>query len=224
MTFPSSVIQFLLVALLVASVHVPAVPVDVPTDTDGSSSLASLVSSMTPNITSRGDRTNVVNKAGATPEKNQARGVKPGIPISNAHEFVLAHNKVRLGLGEPPLKWDKNLARYSRRFAAKRAADCKMLHSYGPYGENIFWGAQAAWSPSQVVDSWVGEGKFYDATHNSCAQGQMCGHYTQIVWRDTTRVGCAWVTCLNGGMYAICSYDPPGNYVNESPFSTYPGP
>ncbi|KAI3412972.1 SCP domain-containing protein, partial [Psidium guajava] len=143
-----------------------------------------------------------------------------GLPsvAAPASEFVQAHNKVRLGLGQPPLRWDKNLAKYSRRFASRRATDCKMIHSYGPYGENIFWGAQAAWSPSQIVDSWVSENQFYDPTHNSCAEGQMCGHYTQVVWRDSTRVGCAWVSCLNGGMYAICSYDPPGNYVNESPF------
>lgn len=50
--------------------------------------------------------------------------------------------------------------------------------------------------------------------------GKMCGHYTQIVWRDSVRLGCASVNCLNGGMYAICSYDPPGNYIGESPFDS----
>ncbi|PKI60980.1 hypothetical protein CRG98_018610 [Punica granatum] len=114
-------------------------------------------------------------------------------------------------------------AQYARGFAAKRALDCKMLHSYGPYGENIFWGEKDVWTPTQVVESWVSEDKYYDKTNNVCAPGQMCGHYTQVAWLDTTKVGCAIVTCLNGGSYAICNYDPPGNYVNESPFKHFQG-
>ncbi|XP_048138462.1 pathogenesis-related protein 1A-like [Rhodamnia argentea] len=226
MIFPMSSIRFVLLAvaaaLLALSTHVLAVPINVQTRATGLPSVAAPLARMMPNATSHGG----AGIIGQTPDPSRnprPQDAKPGIPICSASEFVQAHNKVRLGLGQPPMRWDKNLAKYSRRFASRRAADCKMIHSYGPYGENIFWGAQAAWSPSQIVDSWVSENQFYDATRNTCAQGQMCGHYTQVVWRDSTRVGCAWVSCLNGGMYAICSYDPPGNYVNESPFSTFDG-
>ncbi|KAF8006353.1 hypothetical protein BT93_K0599 [Corymbia citriodora subsp. variegata] len=210
MAFPTSRIPFVAAAaaalLLAVSVHVPrhAAAVPVPAMPKGASF-------------------HLAGGAGGPPKPQQLQDVKLGIPVCNAQEFVQAHNKVRGGLGLPPLEWDKDLAKYSRRFAAKRAQDCKMIHSFGQYGENIFWGAQAAWSPSQIVESWVSEDQFYDPTHNSCADGQMCGHYTQVVWRDTARVGCAWVACLKGGMYAICSYDPPGNYVNESPFQSYAG-
>lgn len=146
-----------------------------------------------------------------------------GVPVSRGREFLAAHNKVRASVNEPPLKWDSALARYARRFASKRAVDCRMLHSYGPYGENIFWGEKDAWTPAQVVGSWVSENQYYDKTNNVCVAGQMCGHYTQVVWVDSTRIGCAMVTCLNGGMYSMCIYDPPGNYVDESPFVSFPG-
>lgn len=163
-------------------------------------------------------------RTGARPSTHRCgTSPRPGVPVSRAGEFLAAHNKIRAGENEPPMRWDSVLARYARRFAAKRAVDCKMLHSYGSYGENIFWGQKDVWTPTQVVDSWASEGQYYDKANNTCANGQMCGHYTQVVWLDSTRVGCAMVTCFDGGMYTICNYDPPGNYVNESPFEPYRG-
>lgn len=63
---------------------------------------------------------------------------------SQSREFLTAHNLVRLHLREPPLKWDRRLTRYARRFASQRIVDCKMVHSFGPYGENIFWGGRSS--------------------------------------------------------------------------------
>lgn len=102
----------------------------------------------------------------------------------------------------------------------KLIADCKMVHSLGPYGENLFWGKYDNWTPTQAVESWVSEREFYDARNNSCTPGEMCGHYTQVIWRDSLKVGCTRAKCQNGGVLIICEYDPPGNYVNESPFDT----
>lgn len=141
---------------------------------------------------------------------------------SQSREFLTAHNLVRLHLREPPLKWDRRLTRYARRFASQRIVDCKMVHSFGPYGENIFWGGKDHWTPRDIVRSWIREHRYYHLRTNECDPGQMCGHYTQVIWRESARVGCAKVTCNNGGMYAICSYDPPGNYINESPFGIAP--
>lgn len=141
---------------------------------------------------------------------------------SFSKQFLSAHNKVRKMYDEPPLKWNKKLTRYARRWAAKRAFDCRMVHSYGPYGENLFWAKHDHWTPSEAVKSWVEEKKYYDPRKKSCAQGHMCGHYTQVVWKETKRLGCARTKCKNGGLYVMCVYDPPGNYVNESPFGNPP--
>ena len=96
--------------------------------------------------------------------------------------------------------------------------DCKMIHSYGPYGENIFWGGRDHWTASEAVESWVRENEFYDPDNNHCAAGEMCGHYTQVVWKSSVRVGCTRMKCATGGVLVFCEYDPPGNYVNENPF------
>ncbi len=63
----------------------------------------------------------------------------------------------------------------------------------------------------------------HSLSSNSCAAGKQCGHYTQLVWRDTERVGCGVANCNNvdgfgAGNLWVCNYDPPGNYVGERPY------
>ncbi|KAK2998900.1 hypothetical protein RJ639_023346, partial [Escallonia herrerae] len=45
--------------------------------------------------------------------------------------------------------------------------------------------------------------------------GQMCGHYTQVVWRNSVRLGCARVQSNSGWWFIACNYDPPGNYIAQ---------
>ncbi|CAM0943586.1 unnamed protein product [Alopecurus aequalis] len=134
-------------------------------------------------------------------------------------EFLNQQNGVRAAMGLPPLRWDERVASYARWYAESRRGDCALVHSSGPYGENLFWGSgTGGWSPAQAVGAWVAEQPRYDYWSNRCSGG-MCGHYTQIVWRGTTRVGCAMVECYNGrGTFITCNYDPPGNYVGMRPY------
>ncbi|KAF6173045.1 hypothetical protein GIB67_006421 [Kingdonia uniflora] len=134
-------------------------------------------------------------------------------------EFLHEHNKVRRKNGEPLLTWDRTLARYARRWAAKRVANCDMVHSNGPYGENVYWGSDyTRHSAADAVRAWAGETRHFNAHSNSCAPNQLCGHYTQIVWASSKRIGCARVKCNNGGVYIMCSYDPRGNIIDVNPF------
>ncbi|KAF2578084.1 hypothetical protein F2Q68_00002760 [Brassica cretica] len=139
---------------------------------------------------------------------------------SKTSEFLNAHNTARESSGVPPLGWDRGLARFADKWAKQRKPDCSMQHSGGPYGENIFWYRhRKTWWPGRVVMKWFEERFSYDTKTNSCASGEMCGHYTQIVWRDTTAVGCARVKCDEGrGFLVVCEYNPRGNYEGESPF------
>ncbi|EEC79801.1 hypothetical protein OsI_21236 [Oryza sativa Indica Group] len=133
-----------------------------------------------------------------------------------AHEFLDAHNKVRAQYGLQPLKWSNKLARYARRWSAARRFDCVMMHSpESPYGENVFWGTGWGWRATDAVKSWAGESSVYDWRGQSCNPGQMCGHFTQIVWNDTKLVGCGRSECVAGGVFITCSYDPPGNWKGE---------
>jgi hypothetical protein len=93
-------------------------------------------------------------------------------------------------------------------------------------GENIAAGAPTQ-SISDAVASWVNEGADYDHATNSCASGKDCGHYTQVVWKSTTAAGCAQVHCTTNSPfgsgfpewdYSVCDYNPPGNWVGQSPY------
>ncbi|KAG5376202.1 hypothetical protein IGI04_040798 [Brassica rapa subsp. trilocularis] len=77
-------------------------------------------------------------------------------------------------------------------------------------------GSGSSWAPGFAVHSWIVEGSSYNFNTNSCDGSEMCGHYTQIVWRDTKKLECASVVCENGaGVFITCNYDPPGNYVGR---------
>ena len=93
-------------------------------------------------------------------------------------------------------------------------------------GENLFWSAVfpppeviTMVDPAVVVEAWESEVADYDYESNSCVPGKMCGHYTQIVWADTERVGCAFRTCSEDGSQVwVCNYYPAGNIVGEKPY------
>ena len=143
-------------------------------------------------------------------------------------EFLSAHNAERQNLGVPLLLWDNTLETFAAEYAANQdrvGAGCSgnLRHSNGPYGENLYWylsSSGALATPSQVVASWISEKQYYNYTTNTCAWGNVCGHYTQVVWAETRRVGCVVHDCASnrGATYAICNYNPPGNYEGQRPY------
>ncbi|KAK8938240.1 hypothetical protein KSP40_PGU015873 [Platanthera guangdongensis] len=138
---------------------------------------------------------------------------------SMPREFLSSHNQVRSTVGERPFVWDRQLARFAKRWAEKLRATCLMEHSMGPYGENLFWGSGWGWRATDAVSQWALERDFYNPADNSCAAGEMCGHFTQIIWNSTVRIGCGRSECYGGGVIMTCNYDPPGNYVGENPLT-----
>jgi hypothetical protein len=83
------------------------------------------------------------------------------------------------------------------------------------YGENIYWASGKKSSVDEVVGDWVAERKNFNARTNGCKG--VCGHYTQVVWRKSVRLGCGMATCGDAEVW-VCNYDPPGNFMGERPF------
>jgi hypothetical protein len=72
-----------------------------------------------------------------------------------------------------------------------------------------------------MVMSWVNEKIDYHGgpVGNLYApNGHVIGHYTQVVWRTTTEIGCGMATGSNGNDFLVCRYNPPGNYGDQSPY------
>ena len=152
-------------------------------------------------------------------------------PPGFATEMLDAHDAVRAGaqpIPDPPLAdlgWSASVASVAQAWAD----GCSYAHNpgRGALGENIAATAPpGAYDATRVVDDlWAAEADHYDYATNTCAPGQVCGHYTQIVWRDTTALGCAMRTCATGSPFGsgswdfwVCDYAPPGNWVGERPY------
>jgi len=132
-------------------------------------------------------------------------------------------NTYRSSLSLPALKWSEDLAKDALVWARHLASIDKGQHDpnvRGKEGENIFWGTTGAFSYVQMVDFWGSEkkdfsyGVFPDCRTSNTA---VVGHYTQMVWKNTTSVGCALAS--NGKTdYLVCRYSPPGNVEGEKPY------
>lgn len=135
---------------------------------------------------------------------------------SMADEIVAAHNAVRAGLKLPPLVWSDKLAKGAQEWADTLIKDGSFRHpAKSPWGQNLaeFYRDQVL--PEQTVQFWAAEALNYDYKTNRCTG--TCGHYTQLVWRDTKEVGCA-VARRGDREVWVCNYLPPGNYVGQRPY------
>ncbi|KAF5760287.1 putative CAP domain-containing protein [Helianthus annuus] len=132
---------------------------------------------------------------------------------NSKEDYVNQHNCIRRVLNLPPLVWDDKVAERAQAWANKRT-DCAMIHSEGG-GENLASGHDL--SGLWAVQLWIDERLDYDYSKNECTA--MCGHYTQVVWKNTTKVGCGKSRCTDGkSNMIVCNYDPPGNYIGEYPY------
>ncbi|XP_036905313.1 glioma pathogenesis-related protein 1 [Sturnira hondurensis] len=124
------------------------------------------------------------------------------------------------------MTWDPELARIAKAWAR----NCKFAHNerLGPphklhsnftsLGENIWTGSLSIFSVSSAVTNWYSEIQYYDFTTRKCTK--VCGHYTQVVWADSYKVGCAVQYCpkvsgfegFTNIAHFICDYGPAGNY------------
>jgi uncharacterized protein YkwD len=138
--------------------------------------------------------------------------------------MTAAHNQFRASVSPaaspaiPPLVWSSDVASVAQVWANR----CSFNHSGGAYGENIYATSGSA-KPSDVVADWASEVADYDYATNGCKG--TCGHYTQVVWRGSQRLGCGVANCTTGSPFGsggwqlwVCNYDPPGNYVGEKPY------
>ena len=141
----------------------------------------------------------------------------------DAQAYLEAHNEVRAKKNIPALAWGPKLAHHAKVWADYLASHgCNLNHSGSKYGENLAktWSIRV-YSPHEVVGMWAGEESAYNYSTNACDKGKVCGHYTQIVWANTKKVGCAVSRCTDKSKTIaiyVCKYKPAGNYTGQKPY------
>ena len=144
----------------------------------------------------------------------------------NTGEMVDAHNRWRSQVGSPPLRWSTQLADVAQDWANHLASQGGNSISHRPnnrYGENIYWISGGNSSPSQVAAAWGSEIKYFvpnAVMPNLSNTGNWAdvGHYTQLIWKDTSEVGCG-VARINSTEIWVCNYNPPGNVLGQNPLT-----
>lgn len=131
------------------------------------------------------------------------------IDQSFAKAILDAHNTDRAAHGVGPLSWSNSAYAYAKNNADNYDCSGVLTHTHGPFGENL--AAGFANGPA-AVKAWYDEGQTYDyTTHNEYS------HFTQVVWKGSTMVGCAYKDCRSQGWgnYIVCEYSPAGNVVGQ---------
>jgi len=173
---------------------------------------------------SSSDSAPAAGNAGATSAAG-AGAVADGEPADLAG-ITAEHNATRANVQPsatptiPPLTWSNSVASAAQAWANR----CVFEHSQGQYGENIYASGGQAAAGDKIVRSWVSEAQDYDYESNACSN--VCGHYTQVVWRKSLRLGCGVARCTKNSPFAgfpewqfvVCNYDPPGNFNGQKPY------
>lgn len=149
---------------------------------------------------------------------------RAGINQQDIEVLLQEHNRVRADVGVGGLKWSPQLATYAQAWA-DHLADTTCYLEHRPrkgkwkqrYGENLFMGTAGFYSVREAVRSWESEKKDYRYGTFTGKNLSAIGHYTQIIWANTTMVGCGQALCRSQ-LIVACNYDPPGNYLGQKPY------
>jgi len=141
------------------------------------------------------------------------------------------------------LTWDPELAKIAQAHANKcvfghDCNDCRKDKNgrFWHVGQNLYtaWNSRKSVSADwqSGVQAWYDEVKDFDASHVSKYQFvSATGHFTQVIWAETSKVGCGFTMFQNQGMFQklyTCNYGVGGNirnaaiYAQGSPCSQCP--
>lgn len=150
------------------------------------------------------------NSAAARPvavKEPQKCSGKTGLSPAEITELLAAHNRARAESNVSPVTWDCKLADLAQEWATRG----KFEHRENfVYGENMFVSSNTAEPITTVVSRWLAEKSNWNNSTGICMAGKICTHYTQTMWKTTTKVGCGinragtekWKTVV------VCNYEP----------------
>ena len=157
-----------------------------------------------------------VAAAVASPSFAAAVASDPGAGM--AARILALHNRERQAVGAPLLMWDPVLAAAAATYGPTLASLGRLAHaprdSRPGQRENLSMGLVDRYGVDDLVDLWIEEKRHFQPGLfpfvSRTGNWKDVSHYTQMIWKSTTRVGCA-LHPANERHYLICRYSPPGN-------------
>ncbi|XP_023321440.1 venom allergen 3 [Eurytemora carolleeae] len=168
--------------------------------------------------------------------------LRRGVSSEEKQIILNTHNRLRaiIARGEekrgapgpqPPasnmkiLEWDEELATIAQRHAdqcvfAHDCSDCRKVNRFG-VGQNLYISKQSLRLPDnnwkQGITNWYDEVSLFSRTKVEPFQfAASYGHYSQLVWADTHKIGCGLSSYREGKWFAslyTCNYGPNGNFI-----------
>ncbi|KAJ5144507.1 CAP domain-containing protein [Penicillium atrosanguineum] len=149
---------------------------------------------------------------------------------ANAYQqAVLYHHNIhRRNHSAPSVHWSTDLERSARALSAKCVYEHDTAIDGGGYGQNIGYGVDASKIGVMLTNLMYNDEMEYFPTPYGESNPRMAnfekwGHFSQIVWKGTTHVGCATVVCDGLGNvdshqslpFTVCNYSPAGNFAGK---------
>ena len=133
----------------------------------------------------------------------------PAADSEFAKQMIRFHNEKRaLHEDTGPLTWSDDLAVIAQNLANQYDCSGVLYEGYSQYGENLAFGC--GWEDCFAL--WYDEISLYN--YSIPMYSPDTGHFTQIVWKDSTEVGCGYKSCPGWwGYYMVCEYNPKGNML-----------
>lgn len=124
------------------------------------------------------------------------------------------HNSKRALHSAGPLTWSPQLAVQSQ----SHVNQCQFVHS-GTVGCGENMAETSSMSVSAAGNMWYNEASLFD--YNNGGFSSATGHFTQMVWKGTTKIGCAMATCPGqtygapNWSFVTCQYQAQGNVLGQ---------
>ena len=123
------------------------------------------------------------------------------------------------------LRVDATLCDHAQVYAEKMGPSGSISHDGGELstfseGENLYagWNGSAQGAASRFVnaiDAWYAENQHYNYVDGTCADGEVCGHFTQQMWQGSTKVCYGYHLGDDGWEYVVARYSARGNFLGQ---------
>ena len=146
--------------------------------------------------------------------------------------FLEEHNKYRKMHGVPNLELDNQLIRLATAYAeslAKNPNNNYLVPSGNYYegdeklGENLFQCNKRSCTIenyTQPLTTWYKEMQFYNFNTNAGEKGT--ANFTQMVWKNTKKLGCGVALKTETNYKVVCYYLPEGNIPEKYDINVFP--